>query len=105
MSVIKTAEENEFLTKLVVESKLAVVWLGATDEKREGRWEWIDGTVVKYDNWDRINSKQPNNALEVEHYIVLLADRKGRWWDYPADAKRYPGLTRPGLPGFVCEWE
>lgn len=103
LAVIKSPEQNAFITKLTGESKIAVVWLGATDEKNEGRWEWLDGSIVKYHNWDP-NFNQPNNASSVEHYMTLIA-KKGLWNDYPDDAKLYPMLTGAGLPGFVCEWE
>src|SRR4051794_32807207 len=89
--------KNDFITKLVVKSKLNVVWLGGSDEKKEGRWEWNDGTEITYANWDRANG-QPNDAQKLEDYLVLIVDLKGQWWDYPDDANSYPGLTKRGIP-------
>jgi hypothetical protein len=104
LAIVDSAEENELVTRLATTSKVSAVWLGGADEKKEGTWVWVDGQTVKYDNWDRTSS-QPNNALGVEHYIVLRVDKGGRWWDYPDDTKKYPSLIQPGNLGFVCQWK
>jgi hypothetical protein len=104
LAVVGSAEENEFVAGLAAKAKVNAVWLGGTDEKKQGTWVWVDGQPVKYDNWDR-TARQPNNADDVEHYVVLFADKSGQWWDYPNDPKQHPRLTKPGLPGFVCQWK
>ena len=104
LAIITSIGENDFVRKLADKSKVKVIWLGATDEQKEGNWQWIDGSAVKYDNWDT-STNQPNNAQGVEHYVVLLVHKQGVWYDYPAIPKDFPNLTAQGLPGFVCEWD
>jgi hypothetical protein len=74
--------------------------LGATDEKVEGRWIWVDGSEMTHDNWDRA-AGQPNNdggGGVVEHYLITIGSRNGVWWDY------HNQHTDQFRPGFVCEW-
>jgi Lectin C-type domain len=104
LAVIDSAEENKFVSELAAKFKVNAVWLGGTDEKNQRSWIWVDGQPVKYDNWDSA-SNQPNNGAGVEYYIVLFADKGGVWWDYPDEPKKYPRLTKPGIPGFVCQWK
>ncbi len=99
--IIKSEDENRFVTNLLTAAGVQVSWLGATDEVVEGRWVWIDGTEVRYENWD-LEKRQPTNRSTTgvtEQYLVTRADRNGVWWDVPNDSE--PALARPG---FVCEW-
>jgi type 1 glutamine amidotransferase len=95
--VVSSEQENRFLTSLVKERMLGGAWLGATDEQSEGRWIWVDGTPLRYSNWD-IPNKQPNNKQGIEHYMVLLTRLNGTWCDQPNDG-------RQEHPGFICEWD
>jgi hypothetical protein len=104
LAIVGSAEENGFVAELAAKSKVNAIWLGATDDKKQGTWVWVDGQPVKYENWDRA-ARQPNNGDGVEHYIVLFADKSGQWWDYPNDPRQHPRLTKSGQPGFVCQWK
>ena len=101
LAIVRNDSENRFITSLLSGSALDSAWLGATDEKVEGRWEWVDGSDLRYDNWDRA-SGQPNNrgpGGAVEHYLITLRSRDGAWWDYlNFDMTQF-------RPGFVCQWE
>lgn len=65
-------------------------WLGATDEKKEGVWTWVDGTTVTLTKWQ---SGEPNNRDAKQHY--LKASNKG--W---RDDEKQPGE----INGYLCEW-
>jgi len=58
---VSNEQENKFMialaTKTIGDINNSGIWLGATDERNEGQWEWIDGTPFKYSNW---NEGQPN---------------------------------------------
>lgn len=71
------------------------VWLGATDEHREGDWKWVDGTPVAFDGWA---PRQPFNLQGKEHYMEL--GPAGRFNDVglAGPTKKYP------IQGYVCEW-
>lgn len=74
----------------------AFVWLGATDEKTERIWVWVDGTPLKFSAWLR---DQPDNMNNNEHYLVTRGDK---WNDAPADGKRG---NNNQVAGYICEWK
>ncbi len=63
----------------------------------EGRWVWVDGTPMTYQNWGRADG-QPNNCCGGEHSLCLVADN-GLWWDQGNVA------NNGWHPGFICEWD
>ena len=65
-------------------------WLGATDEKSEGVWTWVDGSAMSLKKWQ---SGEPNNRDAKQHY--LRASNKG-WRDDPKLAN--------DIDGFLCQW-
>mmetsp|Transcript_33139 Transcript_33139/g.51610 ORF Transcript_33139/g.51610 Transcript_33139/m.51610 type:complete len:1151 (+) Transcript_33139:480-3932(+) len=51
-------------------------WIGLSDAREEGEWEWGDGTAAKYTNWA---PGEPNNKGNEDH--VILQKNGGRWLD------------------------
>jgi serine/threonine protein kinase len=101
LAVVKSEDENSFLLKQASAAGLDSVWLGATDEQVEGQWVWLDGTEMRYENWDALSYQQPNNHAGKgipENCLLLRVDLGGAWWD-TTDATGPPLHT-----GFVCEW-
>ena len=68
------------------------LWLGATDEKVEGLWVWVDGTEMKYTAWGR---GQPSNSWGRENYLETMRD--GNWNDVIENNKE--------IVGYICEWK
>jgi serine/threonine protein kinase len=66
-------------------------WLGATDEKSEGVWSWVDGSSMTLKKWQ---SGEPNNRDAKQHY--LKASMKG-WRDDPKQSSE--------VDGYLCEWK
>ena len=95
LAVVKSEEENQFLTSLMKNQGVTVAWLGATDELVEGRWAWVDGEPLRYNNW---NPGQPNNKQGREHYMVMIVANDGKWSDQPNESAQWS-------PGFICQWE
>ena len=99
LAVVKSQEENRFLTSLIQGAGLANAWLGATDEVVEGRWVWVDGSEMRYNAWD-VKQKQPNNSGGgglKEHCLILMSP-SGLWWDLFGEA------GHGWKPGYVCQW-
>ena len=99
-AIVDSEEENRILTSMIFTAQLESAWLGATDEKVEGRWVWVDGTEMRYANWDTAMG-QPNNkdtSGSQEHYLRSRTPRGGAWWDVP---ESYPHFH----PGYVCQWD
>ena len=100
LAIVDSEEENRILTSMIFTAQLESAWLGATDEKVEGRWVWVDGTEMRYANWDTAMG-QPNNkdtSGSQEHYLLTRTPRGGAWWDVP---ESYPHFH----PGYVCQWD
>jgi Lectin C-type domain/Domain of Unknown Function (DUF1080) len=104
LAVVKSEEENRFLMSLMKTHGVTVVWLGATDERVERTWVWVDGEPLRYSNW---NPGQPNNKQGQEHFVVMIAGssvaisrgvQDGKWHDQPNDSVQW-------APGFICQWD
>ena len=101
LAIVMDEDENRFLTSLVAAAGLEAAWLGATDELVEGRWVWVNGMEMKYENWDRLET-QPNNGdgkRIPENYAILRVSRNGGWWDTEVSCEPIVKTC------FVCEWE
>ena len=75
------------------------MWLGATDEIKEGDWVWVTGESWSYTNW---YPSEPTNCCPAQYCgpqectpeSYLTVDNTGQWNDTP-DGEMF----------FVCEWE
>ncbi len=91
---IQTEEENQFVSHLAPD-----MWLGATDEIKEGDWVWVTGEPWSYTNW---YPSEPTNCCpqqfcgpqECTPESYLTVDNTGQWNDTP-DGEMF----------FVCEWD
>jgi hypothetical protein len=88
---ITSAAENEFVRGLAREGNHCV-WLGVTDRKVEGVWEWVTGEPFDFSAWAR---GEPNNHMGGEHYGVMWRTRTGSTWNDTEATNRN---------AYVCEW-
>lgn len=86
---IASKAEDDFVKKLV-EGK--TLWIGCTDEKKEGDWRWIDGTKITYKGW---GAGQPDNFGSGQDYGVFVGGKQ-EWDDFAAIDT---------TPCYVCEWD
>ena len=91
LAVVTSKAEADFVTELC-DGKYA--YLGASDAKEEGRWNWVDGTPWEFTFW---SDGQPNNYGDSEDYLATYDD--GEWVDVDHSGA---GFWMP--TGFVCEW-
>ena len=98
---ISSLEENQFILNLAQRAKLESVWLGATDQDKEGGWEWLSGQPMNFIKW---GPGQPNNRRNAEHYLLMIThlnnrpEQIGVWADQPMTPTQH-------TPGFACVWE
>ena len=88
-------------------------WLGATDEKEEGTWEWVTGEEFSYNKWR--NFYEPDNRYRREDgnanwlsisTFVLIANGKSEYVFEWEDAQEYGPLEDFNYKRcFICEWE
>ena len=72
----------------------AKLWIGATDEITEGKWAWVDGSPMTFNDWA---SGEPNNFGAAEHYLAV----NGKQWN---DLPRQYAINNSVVVGFLCEW-
>ena len=85
---VTNEKENRFVRNL---SRKKNLWLGATDEEKEGEWVWITGEPFEYSHW---NSRSPDNHKGNQHYAYYWS--KGGWDDHSPDADQATA---------ICEWD
>ncbi len=101
LAIVHDADENRFILNLAGKAGVGAVWLGATDEKQEGEWLWVNGQKMTFKNW---HPTQPNNKMNSEHYLILMVSWPkdpslvGTWHDQPDNSVQH-------TPGFVCQWD
>ena len=104
LAIVTSDAESNFVNTSISEAGLKAAWLGATDEQAEGRWLWVDGTVMwvngramGYTNWHE-SGQQPNNKGDGEHYLMSILSQGGKWGDQPDHSEQWH-------PGYVCQWD
>lgn len=75
---IESEEKNNVIAQKVKELN-KTFYIGASDEKAEGKFVWRDGSAVTYTNWSQ---NEPNNTADCggENYVQMYAN--GKWDDY-----------------------
>ena len=67
MLCIQNAQQNNFIWNSVTKTGVDT-WLGYSDKKIEGTWEWVNGCQSTYTNW---GGDEPNSYGGDEDYAVL----------------------------------
>ncbi|WP_227861016.1 immunoglobulin-like domain-containing protein [Clostridioides sp. ES-W-0016-02] len=94
LATIKSKHELNLFNSLTTKT----VWLGATDEEKEGQWKWVTGEFVKFTNWC---AGEPNNFGGTEDYMVSIKNSNGLW----NDTNNAPDPYWTDIEGFVVEYE
>ena len=118
--------EQDFIEQYIEsDGTMKHYWLGGTDEKEEGEWEWITGEAWGYANWC---TGQPNNTfyVDTEHgqdYLELQVTRGDQgegeymtWTDICDSGVAFNTVTGENFEeapdynstkyyGYICEWD
>ncbi|XP_078697527.1 perlucin-like protein [Branchiostoma floridae x Branchiostoma belcheri] len=98
LAMPRDAATNGFLINLKkkVDSN-SPFWFGLHDQRREGSFEWIDGSALgRYKSWA---PGEPSNSHDKEHCVYYYEGRKAEWNDgkcmetYPFICQVAPGHT------------
>ncbi|XP_070548554.1 uncharacterized protein [Ptychodera flava] len=84
--IIQDRQLDDFLRTL----RHGNLWIGLSDIRSEGHWEWIDGTPLNYSNWYQ---NEPNNLQGGEDCGQMRKRMDGQWNDGPCAT----------TCGFICE--
>jgi len=98
LPIVTSTAEDAFLMQLakkgIAQPGNHGVWLGGTDEHKEGDWRWIDGKAFEFKEW---GPRQPNNKGNKEHFLMLYLPG-GNWSDQPDKSVEHTVY-------FICEWD
>ncbi|MBQ3427631.1 MAG: Ig-like domain-containing protein [Clostridia bacterium] len=92
LATVSNADENKAISNNLIKNKS--YYLGATDAKNEGVWEWVTNESFEYAYW---NEGEPNNEYNNEN--VLEIGYLGKWYDISDH------LYVNDIRGFICEFE
>jgi hypothetical protein len=90
-------EANQFLTKMAKGKGIEAAWLGASDPNFLGEWRALDGSELRYSNWDQ-DAAPPIVDLNQRYYPLLVVGRDGKW-------VREPNLSRDYRTAYICQWD
>jgi hypothetical protein len=77
---IEDSDENEVVAKLLrMHGCRAALWIGLTDVRTEGTFEWITGEALRFSNWGRGEPSNRDSRGRRQDYGVIRAD--GTWDD------------------------
>jgi hypothetical protein len=78
---ITSAEENDAIIEYIKAQKINKnIWIGYSDTKQEGKWEWITGEKSEFTYWDR---EEPNNWQNTNEDCVMIWIVKSQYLDWP----------------------
>ncbi|XP_022255986.1 macrophage mannose receptor 1-like [Limulus polyphemus] len=89
---IHSKEENEFLVNLIKKNKFyssSTYWIGLHALGIDGQFEWSDGTLTDYRNWE-----SKDHEVQAEDKCVFLYYKSGKWKD---------GNCQKNVDGYICK--
>jgi len=90
--IITDGKEEAFVNGLSAGRRL---WIGCTNEGKQGDWKWVDGKKLTYADWC---PGQPDNWKQEEHWGQFFEWRgKYAWNDSNPNAN--------SAVGYICEWD
>jgi hypothetical protein len=93
-----TSEAEQSLVHSLIQGRIDGVWIGLSDERIEGTWEWVTGEELRYTNW--VNGEPP---IGVDY--AMMHDGSGEW-DGPSETgfQNRPSLLVKIDPNGIQEW-
>lgn len=96
LAVITSADEQDFIERLVKTSSKTSFWLGGY-ELGHDNWKWITGETWNYTNWKF--GQLDHSYGETENYLGLWEGNE--WNDFTNNAT---GSSVESM-GIICEWD
>ena len=100
---ITSAQENEAVWQLAKKGTKDRYFIGGTDEKTEGTFEWITGESFTYRNFA---DGEPNPTAEAATEDYLFINKSTGLWGDVDDYQSNPNYhSNPNASGFICEYD
>ena len=119
LATITSEGEERFIEQMLKNEyyyiKEGICWLGATDEKKEGTWEWVTGEEFSYSNWWLYNpDNRDHGVYGSENWLVIRRQHwtgdgkitvKFTWEDFAEVVCEGYNDVIKCKTGFICEWD
>lgn len=98
LATITSNEEQQAINGMLSSGLKQFYYIGGTDERNEGVFEWSTGEQYSFTNW---YTNAPTNSRNLEDYMLIHNEstRLGKWNDATNDNCIYGNKVF----GFVCE--
>jgi len=100
LAIVTTEQESAMVASLIQKAGKRVAFIGGVYLGKK-RWEWVDGTGVRFTRWGR---GEPNRAGKKLVGRVckpgIAVDSNNRWDDVRKD-----GGHDGRVDGYICEWD
>ena len=93
LASIGNRDEQSKIVMVVTDFRTSNFWIGANDIKKEGQFQWSDGSLFSFTFWW---SGEPNNkgSRGPEDCVQLKGSRYGRAWNDLACSFRNPFICK-----------
>ncbi|XP_019113512.1 CD209 antigen-like protein C [Larimichthys crocea] len=81
LMIINSIEEQNF-----TRSFCKHMWIGLTDQEKEGTWKWVDGTLPSTSYWG-INEPNSHEGMDEDCGEIKFYDALNSWNDKPCQTK------------------
>lgn len=102
LTTVRSAEENTWIQQTF--PQYPFLWIGLSDQRSEGAYEWADGEPTSYLNW---YSGEPNNYGGNEDFVEMYNFWGGGWNDngnIAVDSSRwgFAAVAEVPEPSSIC---
>ena len=93
LASIKDMGEQRKVKEAVAKFRYENFWIGGNDRKREGHFQWSDGSPFSFTRW---YTKEPNNkgSRGDEDCVNLKRSRYGRQWNDLGCSFKHPFICK-----------
>lgn len=96
LATITSRKENSILIKALKRQDLeSSVWIGLTDRKTEGKFEWVTGEKFRFSRWahsEPNNGKWSGRDIGEQNYGCFSYAARFLYWDDEGDNNKFPFL-------------
>merc|ERR1712212_530683 len=101
LASILSPEEHNWITGIMGDTgDLHASFIGFSDAKKEGNWEWLDGSPTNYTNWAQKWVRQPDNWRGNEDCAYLWTTTK----NHPYWVNTWVDGNCEGTGGYICSY-
>lgn len=84
LAILRGGAHADAVLELTQAMQRGPAWIGLTDREDEGRWLWVDGSPLDFDNWDR---GQPDDWGRRGEDCAQVVPWTGGWNDVGCDTR------------------